>query len=411
MSAPIKFNVIVPTRERADTLFHCLRTVVAQDYENLQIIVSDNFSQDDTREVVASLADGRVTYINTGERLSMSHNWEFALDQATDGWVMFVGDDDGLYPDALESLDALIRAHDVEAVSSTRGKFVWPGDFDQLPGGHLVVPLTASVAIRSTRVALERVFAGLAPYEALPWLYTGGAASLHLVNRARDPKGRFFCSWAPDLYSAVALSLATDKYLWSEVPFAINGASRHSIGRSSLSGTTATEKLPALQFLSEPNIPCHEKLVLGKSLHIVLYESYLQSWHIHGGDPSVSMERMLEVAAATAPPHNREEILQQCRTIASKNGVRFAGAGMLLKANVQRSAFARQVRSSYWSVGVDADRLGVANVYDAALDSSFVYKTLRVGVRGLRLFLFFRLALKTLSKLSRAMLGKSAGRS
>ena len=35
MGDRVKFSVIIPTRERSDVLLHCLRTVVAQDYENL----------------------------------------------------------------------------------------------------------------------------------------------------------------------------------------------------------------------------------------------------------------------------------------------------------------------------------------------------------------------------------------
>ena len=95
MSENIKFNVIIPTRERADTLLHCLRTIVSQNYENLDIIVSDNFSQDNTREVVESFSDPRIKYINTGKRVSMSHNWEFALHHVQGDYVTFVGDDDG----------------------------------------------------------------------------------------------------------------------------------------------------------------------------------------------------------------------------------------------------------------------------------------------------------------------------
>jgi len=89
MPNDIKFNVIIPTRERADVLVHCLRTVVAQDYENLEIIVSDNHSSDNTWEVVESFGDKRIRYINTGRRLSMSSNWEYALSSVSEGYVGF----------------------------------------------------------------------------------------------------------------------------------------------------------------------------------------------------------------------------------------------------------------------------------------------------------------------------------
>ncbi len=75
----MKFTVIIPTRERADTLYYSLKTCVTQDYDDLEILVSDNFSQDNTREVVESFKDPRIRYINTGKRVSMSDNWEFAV--------------------------------------------------------------------------------------------------------------------------------------------------------------------------------------------------------------------------------------------------------------------------------------------------------------------------------------------
>ena len=56
------FTVIIPTKDRAKYLFHTLRTCTIQDYDNLEIIVSDDGSTDNTREVVEEAAskDPRV---------------------------------------------------------------------------------------------------------------------------------------------------------------------------------------------------------------------------------------------------------------------------------------------------------------------------------------------------------------
>src|SRR5690349_14295603 len=97
-----KYTVVIPTRERADTLYHTLRTCVDQDYENLSILVSDNCSADNTADVVHSFRDKRIQYIKTPARLSMSANWDFALDHVTEGYVNFIGDDDGLIPGSLD---------------------------------------------------------------------------------------------------------------------------------------------------------------------------------------------------------------------------------------------------------------------------------------------------------------------
>src|SRR5262249_50277228 len=87
MHEKTKFTVIVPTRERADTLYYCLQTIIRQKYDNLEILVSDNFSHDNTEQVVRNIGDSRIRYVNTGRRLDMSRNFEFALSHVKNGWV------------------------------------------------------------------------------------------------------------------------------------------------------------------------------------------------------------------------------------------------------------------------------------------------------------------------------------
>src|SRR3989442_13171553 len=98
MTSKPMISVVVPTRERCDTLAATLQTCLDEDYENCEIIISDNFSHDDTKNVVASLRDDRVRYINRGQRIGMSQNWESALSQVRGDYVTHVGVDDGLVP-------------------------------------------------------------------------------------------------------------------------------------------------------------------------------------------------------------------------------------------------------------------------------------------------------------------------
>ncbi len=70
-----KYTVIIPTRDRAETLEATLRTCLRQTYPNFEIIVSDNCSDDNTKEIVDGLHDPRIRYINPGRRLSMSGNF------------------------------------------------------------------------------------------------------------------------------------------------------------------------------------------------------------------------------------------------------------------------------------------------------------------------------------------------
>ena len=98
----VPFTVLIPTRERAGTLRAAIQSCLNQQVSNLRVVVSDNCSGDDTAAVVSGFTDQRLEYVNPGRRLSMSANFEFALEQFRDGYVMHLGDDDGLLPFALQ---------------------------------------------------------------------------------------------------------------------------------------------------------------------------------------------------------------------------------------------------------------------------------------------------------------------
>lgn len=373
----IFFNVIVPTRERADTLAHCLRTITTQDYPRFRIIVSDNCSRDATSEVVATCADSRITYINPGRRLSMAVHWEFALAHVTDGWVMFIGDDDGLAPGALQRLNQLIHQHRVEAVNSSFSLFVWPGHLPEIPDGKLIVPLIAADTVKSTKTELTRALLGRLPYTKLPWLYNGGAASLELINSARAADGRFFCSQTPDLYSAVALCLKTDRFLSIGYPIAVGGTSRHSTGAANSIATNDEGRRAIAMYMQEDNIPFHPDLIMGKSLEILLYECYLQARHLRSGPPALTLQRQLQVALDRAPAIHRESIAEDCRRMAQRHGLRvprrrYSPLPWLRRLMPRLQVFVRRVV-------LNPRDLRAVNVGDAAIASQHVYAFARHG--------------------------------
>ena len=134
MSLP-KLTVVIPTLNRPDTLYWTLQTVLNQSYPKFAIIVSDNFSCDDTKKIVDSFNSDKITYVNPGKRLSMSRHWEFALQYVTEGYVTILGDDDGLLPESLEKVGNLISKHKVQAIGWRFCNFIWLG----LPP-HFMIP-------------------------------------------------------------------------------------------------------------------------------------------------------------------------------------------------------------------------------------------------------------------------------
>jgi len=308
-----KFTIIIPTRERADTLIHTIASALAQDYSNLEVLVSDNASSDNTKDLVSKLDDTRVRYINTGKRVSMSHNWEFALDHVAEGWVTVLGDDDAILPGALRSVNEIIDETGTSAIRSNGCGYSWPS----LLGaqyGSLVISLKKSYRRVRSKDALIEVLNGELHYNNLPVLYNGGFVDVSLIKKAKSVTGDFFLSMTPDVYSAMVFSLLTDEYIYSDEPFAINGASHHS------GGTAGFEKVkrkrdydPSEKFFSEDNIPFHPVLPLldnGKpvrSIQAIIYEAYLQAKPFHDQkNLTVQVDKQLEVILRNSSPHYDE---------------------------------------------------------------------------------------------------------
>lgn len=319
MTNETKFNVIIPTRERADVLVHCLRTVVAQDYENLEIIVSDNHSNDNTREVVESFSDKRIRYINTGRRLSMSSNWEYALSFVAEGYVGFLGDDDGLLPGSMTRLSEIISEYRPNAINSPYVDYNWP-DNGTDDAGQIRVPTRATTKYYSSARYIRDLLSGYLSYVDGPLIYNGSFSKVETINAARDRNGVFFKAQSPDVYSAIALSCVTSQFLRAKEPVAIAGRSRHSNGSSAMSKGAPADPFQA--FMKENDLTIHPIFgsVVPVSIQLICYESYLQASHLHQ-QVTPDLGRQLTLAVFLAEPQARERIVDQCREIAKLNSL------------------------------------------------------------------------------------------
>jgi glycosyltransferase involved in cell wall biosynthesis len=274
----IKFSVVIPTRERCNTLEAAIRTCVTQNYDNFDIVISDNFSQDDTKEVVDSFRDNRIVYLNTGKRVSMSENYEFALAQIAGDFVIMLGDDDGLLPGALKELNELIGDFKCEAISWKRADYFWPDCQVNRARNMLVVPLYSKIYKRNAKEFLKDVLSCKQHYSELPSVYHGVVSSRIIKYIKQLSGGQLIHSMIPDIYTSVVFAAAIDTYCYSTKPYSISGVSQHSIGTSYFSSSNKhSDKTAERQYLSEPNIPCHNNIILAPSMHIIIAESFMQA--------------------------------------------------------------------------------------------------------------------------------------
>ena len=105
------FSVVIPTYNRSDLVQGAVRSVLAQTCDDFEIVVSDNCSDDDTREVTEGFQDRRVRYVRTMTHGTIGDSWEFARTQARGTLVMMLSDDDALVYNALARFEEEYRRY------------------------------------------------------------------------------------------------------------------------------------------------------------------------------------------------------------------------------------------------------------------------------------------------------------
>lgn len=104
MSDPPKVTVGIPTRNRRAYLTESISSALMQTYKNIEIVVSDNHSSDDTWEYLSSIGDPRVRAIRQTSDIGMVENFNAVLNAATGHLFLLLSDDDLLDPTAIEKL-------------------------------------------------------------------------------------------------------------------------------------------------------------------------------------------------------------------------------------------------------------------------------------------------------------------
>ncbi len=112
-------SVVIPTYNRAKVVPKALESVFSQTYAPVGIIVVNDGSKDETREVLAGYA-GRIIGINQ-ENTGLSGARNTGILEASTEWIAFLDDDDEYTPDRLAIAAETIRRYpdiDVHATNT-----------------------------------------------------------------------------------------------------------------------------------------------------------------------------------------------------------------------------------------------------------------------------------------------------
>lgn len=385
------FSVIIPQKDRAEYLIHTLRTCMMQDYPNFQVIVSDDCSVDNSVEVAKNLAsiDSRIKVFAHTSHLGMRDNFEFALNQVKEGYVMALGGDDGLTPGSIWRMYNILKDTGKELLAWSPANFEYPAKEGD-PHNIFLVKRKRNNSIKVIKSSdFLNTIAKTFNYQVdeCPMFYVKGVASMELVNRvkSRTSDGCFYYCPTPDGFSGVVLAGEVEDYAYTNEPLSIIGTTTKSQGKNYMR-TDAKSREEAQQFFND-NIrrTMHKDLASQpySPLQTLMTADYLLTakdlpcWP--GKFEDISFEELLRVTFHRLETHQiRNEVLIRelkiLREIARQHELE------QLFDELMKSTKRKVVRVDHLygfvitnSIRFDGSEIGINNIFDAAIATPFVY--------------------------------------
>jgi len=123
-SKDVLFSIILPTYNRGDFISNAILSVLNQDYKYWELIVVDDGSTDNTREIISTFNDSRITYLyKKHEERSIARNYGISF--AHGDYICFLDSDDIYYKNHLLVLyNEIIKKEFPVAIFSTGTKIV-----------------------------------------------------------------------------------------------------------------------------------------------------------------------------------------------------------------------------------------------------------------------------------------------
>lgn len=97
-----KVSVIIPTHNRSELLLNSVLSVLKQTFDNYEIIIIDDHSVDDTKNVVNNIGDKRIRYFKNDGKNGPSVARNLGIKNAAGKYIAFLDDDDEWIPQKLE---------------------------------------------------------------------------------------------------------------------------------------------------------------------------------------------------------------------------------------------------------------------------------------------------------------------
>lgn len=231
----MRLSILLPTRSGGPFLEGCISSVLAQPSSDLEVVVSDNANTDETASVLEAFShDPRLTVIRLDTAVTVTENWNTALEASRGDYLLMIGDDDYLLPSYMETITGLLDRHaEPDCLTYNAYSYVFPGAIHGLGGSYYADPhfrFGPQFTTERELPAGERRGIVADMYRFVPRLPLNMQTTL-VARRAADRlRNGLFRAPFPDHYALNALLLTADRWVFAPVQPLVVGVSLKSFG-------------------------------------------------------------------------------------------------------------------------------------------------------------------------------------
>jgi len=107
-SSPL-ITIAIPTYNRSCLVTECVKSALAQSYRNIEVLVSDNASSDDTVASLRAINDERLRVLTSSENVGATGNFNRCIRETRGDYLVLAADDNTFDPQFLERCVSLVR--------------------------------------------------------------------------------------------------------------------------------------------------------------------------------------------------------------------------------------------------------------------------------------------------------------
>ena len=179
-------SVLIPTYNREKKILRAINSVINQSYNNIEIIISDNCSEDNTEFEVKNIKDERIFYSRTTSNIGPVNNWLNCLDKAKGEYVYLLFSDDYLDTYCLEKHLNILKCNIDVAFSYSN---LYSSNINRIDYNSTPIGIYSSIFFISNQILPEK--SSISPGLPIKYPITPACALFRKIDMQKNLKLHF----------------------------------------------------------------------------------------------------------------------------------------------------------------------------------------------------------------------------